>query len=89
MGAVVNPAATRLHELAGRNHRGMGDNSDEIALAPRFNPQHAKPVLGIVECDAINQPGQEIGRRGWFGRLNHSSMMNRKNLRRYEIRAPT
>ena len=57
MGAVVNPAATRVDELAGRDHRGMPDKGNQIALTAGFDTQHAKPSLGIVECDAVDQAG--------------------------------
>ena len=38
MGAIIDPAAARLDKLAGRNHRGMADNRDQVALAAGFKP---------------------------------------------------
>jgi hypothetical protein len=62
VGAVVDPGSARLDELAGRDHRGMANDGDEIALAPRFDTQNAKAVLGVMERDAVNQPGQDLDR---------------------------
>jgi hypothetical protein len=42
-------------ELSGGDHRGMADESDEIALASRFDAQDAEAVLRVVECDAVDQ----------------------------------
>ena len=63
VGAVVDPGAARLDELAGRDHRGVAEDGDQIALAAGFDPQHAEAVLGVVERDALDQPGQDLGRR--------------------------
>jgi len=57
MRAVIGPRPARLDELAGRDHRGMADYGDEIALAAGFDPQHAKAVLGVVERDP-DRPAQ-------------------------------
>ena len=35
---VVGPGAARLHKLASRNHRGMANEGDEIALTAGFDP---------------------------------------------------
>ena len=60
VGAVVDPAAARLNKLAGRDHRGMADHGDQIALPARFDPQNAKAVLRIVKCDAVDETGQDF-----------------------------
>jgi hypothetical protein len=62
MRAVVDPGSTCLDELAGRDHRGMANEGDEIALTAGFDPQHAEAILGIVERDAIDQAGQDLRR---------------------------
>ena len=63
IGAVVDPSSTRLQELAGRHHRGMAEYGDQVALAAGFDAQHAKPVLFVVEGDALNNTGQGLDRR--------------------------
>ena len=75
MRAVVDPAAARLDELAGRDHRGMAEDGDQIALAAGFDPQHAEAVLGVVERDALDQAGQNLGWRARPWRLRHRAIM--------------
>ena len=42
VGAIVDPVAIRLDKLAGRDHRGMADDGDQIALPTCLDPQHAR-----------------------------------------------
>ena len=60
--AVIGPGPARLNELAGRDHRGMADEGDEIALTASFNPQHAEAVLGVMEGDAVDQAREDLRR---------------------------
>src|SRR6516225_433703 len=62
MRAVVDPGPARLDELAGGDHRGMPDQGDEIALATRFDAEHAEAVVGVMEGDAVDQPRQNLRR---------------------------
>ena len=64
MGTVVDPGPTRLDELAGRNHRRVSNNRDQITLPSRLDAQHAEAVLGIMERDAVDQACQDLGRGG-------------------------
>ena len=57
MRAVVDPAATRLDELAGRDHRCVTEDGDQVALAAGFDAQHAEPVLVVVKGDALDEAG--------------------------------
>jgi len=54
VGAVVDPGSARLDELAGRDHRRVPDNGDQITLTSRLDAQHAEAVLGIVECHPVD-----------------------------------
>jgi phytoene dehydrogenase-like protein len=69
--AVVDPSSARLHELAGRDHRGVAENGDQVALAARFDPQDAEAVLRVVEGDTLDQTGQNLGWRARPGWLHH------------------
>jgi hypothetical protein len=69
--AVVDPGAARLDELAGRDHRGMAKDGDQVALAARLDPQHAEPVLLVVERDALYQASQGLGRGICAGSLHY------------------
>src|SRR5215472_1946557 len=53
----------------------MADESDEIALASRFDPQHAEAVLGIVERDTVDEARQDL-RRAHPRRQHHARMMD-------------
>ena len=60
--AVIDPVPTGLDELAGKNHRRMAKDGDQIALTTRLYPQYAEPVFFIVERDALYQASQDLGR---------------------------
>ena len=81
--AVVDPGPARLDELAGRDHRGMADDGDEIALAAGFDAQHAEAVLGVVERDPVDQPSQDLGRGACSWCFGHQGMMGITALGRY------
>jgi len=85
--AVVNPGPARLNKLAGRDHRGVANDGDQITLAASFNSQHAEAVLGVVEGHAVDQAGQNL-RRGACPRcFRHQVMMEIEVLGRYRDRA--
>ena len=66
VGAVVDPGAAGLDELAGADRGGGADHGDQLALAADLDPQHAEAVLGVVEGDPLDQAGQglALGGRG-------------------------
>src|SRR5260221_39055 len=41
--AIVDPGSARLDELAGRDHRRVTEDSDQVALPAGFDAQHAEP----------------------------------------------
>ena len=51
--------------------RGMAKDSDQVALTARLDPQHAEPVLRVVERDALHQASQGLGRGNCAGWLHH------------------
>jgi hypothetical protein len=57
MRPVIDPGAVRLDELAGRDHRRVTENGDQVALPAGFDAQHAEPVLFVVEGDALDEAG--------------------------------
>jgi hypothetical protein len=57
VGAVIDPGSARLHELAGRDHRRVTKDGDQVALAAGFDAQHAEAVLFVVEGDALDEAG--------------------------------
>src|SRR5271166_2434938 len=80
---VVDPASARLDELAGRDHRGVAENRDQVALPTSFDPQHAEAVIGVVEGDALDETGQNLGWRARVRFSRHLGMMEIKILGRY------
>ncbi len=65
--AIVAPLATGLNELAGGDRRGMANDRDQIALAPRLDAQDAETVVVVVERHALDEPSEDfragVGRR--------------------------
>ena len=59
--AIIAPIPARLDELAGGDHGGVADNGDQIPLAARLHAQHGKAVFLVVERDALNEPGEDLG----------------------------
>jgi hypothetical protein len=39
----------------------MAEDGDQVALPAGFDAQDAESVLVIVECDALDQTGQNFG----------------------------
>ena len=66
--AVIDPPPRRGGEFAGADNGGVPDHSDQVPLPARFDPEHAKPVLGVVVGDALHQPGQCLRRCRCAGR---------------------
>ena len=60
VGAVVHPFAGGGDPFPGRHHGRVADHGDQVAMAPRPGPQHAEPVLRIVEGDALHRSGQNL-----------------------------
>ena len=51
----------------------MADNADDITMPARLGPQHAKPILDIMVCDALDETSKNFLRLilGWvFHTLN-------------------
>jgi hypothetical protein len=65
VGAVVRPVANGRNPLTGRNHGGVANDRDEIAVTARLDPNDAKAIVGILVGDALNQPGQHFP-IGWL-----------------------
>ena len=57
MRAIVDPGSARLHKLAGRNHRCVTEDGDQVTLAAGFDAQHAEAVLIVVERHALDESG--------------------------------
>ena len=70
--AVVDPGAACLNELAGRNHRGVAEHSNQITLAARLDAQHTKSVLLVMERDPLDEASQEFRGRARLCSLEHA-----------------
>ena len=62
--AIVGPGADGLDPFPGRDHRGVTDDGDEVALPTRLETQHAEAALLVVERHPLDEPGEVLGRRG-------------------------
>jgi hypothetical protein len=89
VGAVIDPDSARLDELAGRDHRCVTENGDQVVLTAGFDAQHAEPVLFIVERDALDEAGEDLGWCARPGRLHHHPKMNVEICTCYRDRAPS
>src|ERR1700722_8168071 len=74
MGTVVDPVPRCGDPLAGRYCRGVTHHGDEVALAPRLDPNDTKAVFGVLVCDALDQPRQYLS-IGWLGLRLHGARM--------------
>src|SRR5262249_20416334 len=72
---IVDPGPARLDELAGRDYRGMAEDGDDIPLTAGFDPQDAEAVLVVVERDALDEAGQDLGRSAHPWCFPHRPMM--------------
>jgi hypothetical protein len=86
---VVDPGSARLDKLAGRNHCGVAENRDQVALPASFDPQDAEAVLVVVEGDPLDQTGQDLGRGARPRCLRHHGMMKIEIRGRYRDQAGT
>jgi hypothetical protein len=86
--AVVDPGSARLDELASRDHRGVAEDGDQVALAAGFDTLDAEAVLVVVEGDALDQTGQDLGRGARPGWPHHPRKMNVENRTCYRDQAP-
>jgi hypothetical protein len=68
--------------------RATASDGDQVALAAGFDTQDAKPAIGVVERDAVDQAGQYLV---WGGLRcsRHQIMMEIKGLRRWWITLAT
>jgi hypothetical protein len=60
MGAIIHPFTRCRDPLAGGDSCGVADHRHEIPMPPRLRPQNAKPVLGIVKGDALDESRQHL-----------------------------
>ena len=60
VGAIVDPLSGCRDPFPGRDHGGVAHDRDQVAMAPRLDPQNAEPVVRVVEGDALDQPGLDL-----------------------------
>jgi hypothetical protein len=82
MGAVVGPVTGGRDPLTGGNHGGVVNDRNEFAVAARLDPNHAKPVVGVLVGDALDQPGEHFPIRWLRLRLHdgHRNVLVAKTL---------
>ena len=76
---VVDPLARSRDPLTRCNDCGVADNSHDITMPARLDPQNAKAILSIMVRDALDETGKNLlladSRMGvsWSVRQNHQS----------------
>ena len=86
MGAVIDPGAARLDELAGGDHCRVTENGDRVTLTTRLHAQHAEPVFLVVERDPLDQASQYLGERVRLPCLRHPRIMEINDRRGYRVK---
>jgi hypothetical protein len=56
--AVVDPESARLNKLTGRDHRGMADNGDQVALPRAFTRSTQKPLSELWKVTRSTRPAK-------------------------------
>ena len=72
VGSVVDPFARRRDPFAGGDYRSVTDDGDQLAVAARLDPEHAKAVFGVMESDALDEAGQNLAGRSFLLGLRRS-----------------
>ena len=62
MRPIVDPATTRLNELAGRDRGGMPKDGYQIALPAGFDAQRTEAVLGVGKRYSVDRTSQDLSR---------------------------
>ena len=52
--------AARRHPFSGRDRRRVSNNRDEVLMATRLHPEHAKAVLLVVEGHPFHKAGKNL-----------------------------
>jgi hypothetical protein len=58
VGTVVDPGPTCLDELAGRDHCGVADDGDQVALSASFGAQHAEEFSELWNVTRSTSPAK-------------------------------
>ena len=67
----------------------MTKDGDQVALTAGFDAQYAEAVLVVVKGDALDESGENFGRRACPLCLRHRGMMAIKILERHRDQAGT
>jgi len=60
--AAFNEIRSRRRRRPSNDHRSMPDEGDEIALASRFDAEHAEAVVGVMEVTRSTSPAKTSSR---------------------------
>jgi hypothetical protein len=60
MGVVVDPFPRSRNPLSRRDHGGVSDNRDQVAMSARLDPQNTKAVVAIMEGDTLDKASQNL-----------------------------
>src|SRR5580704_11419674 len=81
MGTIVHPVAGGGDPLASRYGGGVPHHGDQVAVAPGFDPNDTKAVVGVLVRDPLDQPRQHLS-IGWIGlRLHFDGRLAAKSSR--------
>ena len=61
MRSIVGPVARGRRPLTGRDHRGVPDQGDQVAMAAPLQTENGKAVLRVVEGDPLDEARENLG----------------------------
>ena len=59
MGVIVDPFTRCSNPIAGRDDGRMTDDRHQIAMATGLCPQNTKPVIAVMDGDALDTASQD------------------------------
>ena len=60
VGMVVNPVARGSDPFSGGDRGGVADDSDQVAMSTRLDPENAEAILSVVERDTFDKACQNF-----------------------------
>jgi hypothetical protein len=57
---VVDPVARGSDPFSGGDRGGVADDSDQVSMSARLDPENAEAILSVVERDTFDKACQNV-----------------------------